>query len=79
MQPFTDLVGFGGCWDGVDPTAFQSGPTTRTDVAAASRVTDQVRQVDLDGVAVWLTRMDSHMSPIATRTAVAHLAKVRSR
>ena len=52
---------------GVDTTAFQSGPARWTDVAAASRVTDGFRVVDLDGVSVLLTRVADRVVAVADR------------
>jgi nitrite reductase/ring-hydroxylating ferredoxin subunit/uncharacterized membrane protein len=52
---------------GVDTTAFQSGPGQWTDVAAASRVTDALRQINVDGVAVLLTRLDGTVVALADR------------
>jgi nitrite reductase/ring-hydroxylating ferredoxin subunit len=52
---------------GVDTTAFQSGPAKWTDVAAASRVTDGLRKVRIDGVAILLTRLDGRVVAIADR------------
>jgi nitrite reductase/ring-hydroxylating ferredoxin subunit len=52
---------------GVDTTAFQSGPTRWTDVAATSRVTAGLRAVDVDGVSVLLTRVDDRVVAIADR------------
>jgi nitrite reductase/ring-hydroxylating ferredoxin subunit/uncharacterized membrane protein len=52
---------------GVDTTAFQAGPSKWTDVAAVSRVTDALRQVKVDGVAVLVTRVDGVAVAVADR------------
>ncbi|ONH28776.1 Rieske 2Fe-2S domain-containing protein [Pseudofrankia asymbiotica] len=52
---------------GVDTTAFQRGPTDWTDVLAASEVTTALRQVDVDGVSVLLTRVDGQIVAIGNR------------
>jgi nitrite reductase/ring-hydroxylating ferredoxin subunit/uncharacterized membrane protein len=52
---------------GVDTTAFQTGPSKWTDVAASSRVTDEFRRVEADGVSILLTRVDGAVVAIGDR------------
>lgn len=52
---------------GVDTTAFQSGPTQWTGAGAAADVTDALRQVDVDGVAIVLTRVDGRIVALEDR------------
>jgi nitrite reductase/ring-hydroxylating ferredoxin subunit/uncharacterized membrane protein len=52
---------------GVDTTAFQSGPQTWTDAAAASRVSDSLRQVTVAGVPLLLTRVRGKVVALADR------------
>jgi nitrite reductase/ring-hydroxylating ferredoxin subunit/uncharacterized membrane protein len=52
---------------GVDTTAFQAGPADWTDVAAAAEITDSLRQVEVDGVQLLLTRVDGDVVALANR------------
>lgn len=52
---------------GVDTTAFQRGPADWTDVLAAGEVTTALRQVEVDGVPVLLTRVDGRIVAINDR------------
>jgi nitrite reductase/ring-hydroxylating ferredoxin subunit/uncharacterized membrane protein len=52
---------------GVDTTAFQSGPTSWTDVAAASTVTEGLRQIEVGGIAILLTRVDGQLVALEDR------------
>jgi len=52
---------------GVDTTAFQTGPTDWEDVAAVEEVTDELRQVVADGVALVLSRIDGEVVALADR------------
>ncbi|MEX5633136.1 Rieske 2Fe-2S domain-containing protein [Parafrankia sp. FMc2] len=52
---------------GVDTTAFQRGPTDWTDVLAAGEVTTDLRQVEIDGVPVLLTRVDGRVVALSDR------------
>jgi nitrite reductase/ring-hydroxylating ferredoxin subunit len=52
---------------GVDTTAFQGGPTEWRDVAAESDITEELRQVTVDGVPLLLTRVDGAIVAIADR------------
>jgi len=52
---------------GVDTTAFQRGPAEWTDVAAASDVSAALRQFDVQGVPVLLTRVNGQIVAIGDR------------
>jgi nitrite reductase/ring-hydroxylating ferredoxin subunit/uncharacterized membrane protein len=52
---------------GVATTAFQSGPTDWTDAMAASEITTALRQVEVGGVPLLLTRVDGRIVAIADR------------
>ncbi len=52
---------------GVDTTAFQRGPADWTDVLAAGEVTTALRQAEVDGVPVLLTRVDGRIIAINDR------------
>ncbi|ABW13389.1 Rieske (2Fe-2S) domain protein [Parafrankia sp. EAN1pec] len=52
---------------GVDTTAFQRGPAEWTDVLATSEVTTELRQVEIDGVPVLLTRVNGQVVAISDR------------
>lgn len=52
---------------GVDTTAFQRGPADWTDVIAADEVTTGLRQVDVDGTPVLLTRVAGRIVAIGDR------------
>ncbi|MGF7239057.1 MAG: Rieske (2Fe-2S) protein, partial [Frankia sp.] len=52
---------------GVDTTAFQAGPDTWTDAAAAAEVTEGLRRVELAGVPVLLTRVEGRLVALADR------------
>jgi nitrite reductase/ring-hydroxylating ferredoxin subunit/uncharacterized membrane protein len=52
---------------GVDTTAFESGPTGWTSVADASDISDNLHRVDVDGVALLVTRVDGELTAIEDR------------
>lgn len=52
---------------GVDTTAFQRGPAEWTDVLASHEVTAELRQVEIDGVPVLLTRAEGRIVAISGR------------
>lgn len=52
---------------GVDTTAFQAGPTDWREIAADTDITDDLRQVDVDGLQLLLTRVDGTIVAIADR------------
>jgi nitrite reductase/ring-hydroxylating ferredoxin subunit/uncharacterized membrane protein len=52
---------------GVDTTAFQSGPAEWTDVAATTEIDSTFRSVDVDGVALLVTRVGGQVTAIEDR------------
>jgi nitrite reductase/ring-hydroxylating ferredoxin subunit len=52
---------------GVDTTAFQSGPTKWTAAGTADDITEELSQVDVDGVAILLTRVDGRIVALEDR------------